>query len=309
MAGGRRLGLEHVQRRPAQPLRFERLRQRHLVDQAAAGAVDEQRARLHLRELRRRDHVPRLLVERDVQGHGIAAAEDLRQGHQLDPELGCRFLAEEGIEGDHLHAERLRPLHDEGADVSRSHHPERLAEQLAPRGELLLLPLARARALRGVGDLPRERKEQRDGVLCDRDAVAPGRVHHHHAAAGGRIEIDVVHARSGPPDHPQPRRRREELGRDLGGAPHRQRVVSARDLAQLGRLEADADVDLRIRDPLEDDLRLRRQIIGNEDAHQRPPANDCWAAARPAPSWTLAPRSCRPRSIAPITTSMSKSSK
>src|SRR5207245_2643288 len=83
-------------------------------------------------------------------------------------------------------------------------------------------------------------------------------------------------------DHPQPRRRREELGRDLGGAPHRQRVVGAGDLAQLGRLEADADVDLPVRDPLEDGLRLRRQIVGDEDAHQRPPANDCWAAARPA---------------------------
>src|SRR5207253_4894581 len=178
-----------------------------------------------------------------------------------------------------------------------------------PYDALLLCPRTVTSAIRGTLVAPRVREEQRDRVLGDRDAVAPGRVHHHHAAAGGRIEIDVVHAGAGPPDHPQPRRRSEELGRDLGGAAHRQRVVGARNLAQLGWLEADADVDLRFRDPLEDGFRLRRQIVGDEDAHQRPPAKECWAAARPAPSWILAPRSCRPRSIAPITTSMSKSSK
>src|SRR2546429_4605271 len=70
---------------------------------SAAGAVDEQRARLHLRELRRRDHVLRLLVERDVQRHGVAAAEDLRQRHRSEEHtselqsrlhLVCRLLLE-----------------------------------------------------------------------------------------------------------------------------------------------------------------------------------------------------------------------
>src|SRR6266478_2653081 len=139
-------------------------------------------------------------------------------------------------------------------------------------------------------------------VLCDASATCRAR-------ASGREKIDVVHAGAGAADHAQLRRRGEKVRGHLGGAADGERVVAGDDLAQLARLEADLEVDLRARDPLEDGLRFRREVVRDEDAHQRPPANECCAAASPAPSCTLAPRSCRPRSTAPITTSMSKSSK
>src|SRR2546427_11974228 len=61
-------------------------------------------------------------------------------------------------------------------------------------------------------------------------------------SAGGRREVDVVHAGARAPDHPQPRRRRQDVRGHLGGAAHGERVVAADDLAQLGRLEPDLEV-------------------------------------------------------------------
>src|SRR6185436_1763342 len=63
----RRLLAEHVQRRARQLAGRQRLEHRVLVDHAAARAVDQVRALLHLREGGRAEQVLRLRHQRDVQ--------------------------------------------------------------------------------------------------------------------------------------------------------------------------------------------------------------------------------------------------
>src|SRR5438874_630019 len=315
MIAGRRLLFEDVERGASDPAGEQRLGERLLVDEPAAGAVDDQRAGLHPGKLRGADHVLRLLVQRNVQRDGIGALPDLLERDQLDAELRRRLGREERVVPEHAHAKRMGPLHDERADVSRSDHAERLSGKLAARREALLLPFPRSGALRCIGDLACEREEQSERVLRDRDAVSAGRVHHHDAPARGRGEVDVVDARPRPADDAQPARGLEDLLRHLGGAAHRERLVAADDLAQRGKIETDLHVHLGGRDPLEDRLRFGGEIVGDEDAHGSYPAlRDAsaiavCAAASPFPSSMRAPRSARPRSMAPTTMSMSKSSK
>ena len=67
-------------------------------------------------------------------------------------------------------------------------------------------------------DVPGQGHEQRDGVLGGADGVAAGRVHDHDALAGGRRDVDVVHADAGPHHRPQPARAFEQLRRHARGA-------------------------------------------------------------------------------------------
>ena len=55
-----------------------------------------------------------------------------------------------------------------------------------------------------------EREQHADRVLGGGDVVAAGRVHHHDAAPGGRVDVDVVDADAGAADDAQP----------LGGGDH-----------------------------------------------------------------------------------------
>ena len=51
--------------------------------------------------------------------------------------------------------------------------------------------------------MTRQRQHEREGVLGDSDGIAARRVHHHDAAFGGGVEIDVVDAHAGASDDAQ----------------------------------------------------------------------------------------------------------
>ena len=79
---------------------------------------------------------------------------------------------------------------------------------------------------RGVGlrDVAGLGEQQRHRVLGRRDDVALRRVDHHHAAARGGVDVDVVEADAGPADHHQLVGGLEHLGGDLRGRADDQRV-------------------------------------------------------------------------------------
>ena len=83
-------------------------------------------------------------------------------------------------------------------------------------------PATRARV--GLGDVARLGEQQRHGVLGRRQDVRLRRVDDHHAAAGGRLDVDVVEPDAGPPHHDEVGAGLEHLGGDLRGRPHDQRV-------------------------------------------------------------------------------------
>ena len=63
----------------------------------------------------------------------------------------------------------------------------------------------------GLRNVARHRQHQGQRVLGHRDGVAARRVHHQHAGGGGGVQIDVVHADAGAPDHAQLRRLRQHV--------------------------------------------------------------------------------------------------
>ena len=73
----RRLLGEHVEGRAGDLAGIERRAQRRLVDQAAARAIDDAHALLHLGERRGVDDVPGLVGQRRVQRDEIGAPEQL----------------------------------------------------------------------------------------------------------------------------------------------------------------------------------------------------------------------------------------
>ena len=107
------------------------------------------------------------------------------------------------IVGDDLHAEGQSAARDFDADAAESDDAERLAAKLGAL-QRLLLPLAGLHG--GVSahqDERASRQHESEGVLGDGNSIAAGRIHHHDAALGGGVEIDVVDAHAGAPDDAQ----------------------------------------------------------------------------------------------------------
>ena len=71
-----------------------------------------------------------------------------------------------------------------------------------------------------------------------------GRVHHHHAAARGRLDVDVVEADAGPADDDELVGRFEHLGGDLRRAADDQRRRAAHRVEERLGCEPETDVDL-----------------------------------------------------------------
>ena len=101
--------------------------------------------------------------------------------------------------GDHVHAERERPLRDELADPPEAEDAERLLVQLDP-GELRAFPLAARQRRVRLRQVAGEREQERHRVLCCGDHVRLGRVGDDDAAFRRRQDVDVVDPDAGPAD-------------------------------------------------------------------------------------------------------------
>ena len=118
-----------------------------LVDESAAGDVDDVRRRLHHRELLGADHAGRLGRLRHVDRDEVALLEQLVEGQQLDPELLRAGAGDVGVVRDDAHVEGLQTSGDERADAAETDDADGLLEQLGA-GVGAALPLARRRATR-----------------------------------------------------------------------------------------------------------------------------------------------------------------
>ena len=199
-AGGRRLLGEDVEGGAGDAAFLQRFGQRRLVDQAAAGAVDDAHRRLELGDVLLRQDVARLVGERDVKGDEIGPLEQLVEFDLGDAELRRALFRQERVVGDDLHFQTPGAVADDPADVAGADDAEGLAGEFDAH-EAGFLPLAGVRALVGLGDLAGDGEHHGDGVLGGRDGVAEGRVHHDHAALGRLGDVDVVDPDPGPADH------------------------------------------------------------------------------------------------------------
>ncbi len=116
IAVGCRLRREHVDGRPRQMLTLQRVAQRRNIDHRTASGVDQQRARLHQRQLFRAHHVFGGGVFRHVQAHHVAHVQQVREMLHLR-RVTQRQLAFNIVEVN-VHPQRLRQDPQLGTDVA-----------------------------------------------------------------------------------------------------------------------------------------------------------------------------------------------
>ena len=220
--------------------------ERFLVDEAAAGDVDDVRGALHLLEGLGAEHADGLRRLGHVDADEVRLREQLVQGHQLHAELGGAGRGDVGIVGEDLGVEALQAGGDEGADPAQADDADLLLEEF-DAGVLGALPLAVLERGAGLRDVAGEAQDVADGEFRGGDDVRGGGVHHHDTGLGGGLDVDVVEADACAGDHLEVLRGGDGLGVHLGGGADQDRVDVGDRREQLGTVRAVGLPDFKVR--------------------------------------------------------------
>jgi hypothetical protein len=216
-----------------------------LVDDAAAGGVDDPHRRLDLVQRVVADQADGLGGLREVDRDEVGDLQQFVQRQQLDAHLGGAGGLDVGVVGDDLHAEGRHPLRDQNADPAEADHAEGLLGQLHA-GVLAALPLAVLQGEVGGGDVPGGGQDQAAGQLGGGDDVGGRRVHDHHAGLGRGGYVHVVETDAGAGDDLEPAGRGDGLRVDLGGGADEDRVHVRDGGEQRGAVGTVAVADLEV---------------------------------------------------------------
>ncbi len=288
-----RLAREDVERGTGDLAGVDRVLERGVVDELAAGAVDDPDAVLHLRERLGVQPAARLGRLGQVDGDEVGDGVDVGAGlGLLDAELAITLGGHERVVGDDAHPEPPRAGGHELADAAEAEDPEHLLVDL-DAAELRALPLPGGQRAVRLRDVAREREHQRHRVLRGGDDVRLRRVGDDDAALGRRLDVHVVDADARAADHPQVVRLLDQVRRQLRGRADEDRVVVADALGELlvGPVDAEVDVealaqevDARVGELLlDEDLVLRREDADRHAAATGTPASRKTRCAAPTP--------------------------
>ena len=185
----------------------------------------------------------------------------------LDAEVAKALRGDELVERDDVHLEGERALGDELADAAEPDHAQRLAVELVA-GEPRALPFARHERAVGLGDVAGDGERHRDRVLGRGDRVRLRGVDDEDPALCRGVDVDVVDAGAGTPDHAQAVGALDQLGRHLGAGADQQRVELGDPLGEPVRVELVAELDLEVA-PQQLDPRLG-DLLGDENSRHVP---------------------------------------
>ena len=231
---GIRLRGEDVERGAGDLSRADRVCERILVDQPAAGGVHDANAVAHVLERIASEEPSRLVVERKMERDEIChRVQRLRRRRRLDSELSEAVERHVRVVGDDAHAEAERAARDLPADPAEPHDAEGLSRELDP-GEPRALPAPRDQRGVCLGNVARNGEHQRDRVLGRRDHGRLGRVRDHDPTPRRRVHVDVVDPHAGAPDHLQTACPLDELRVERRPRANDDRVELADDRAELG---------------------------------------------------------------------------
>src|SRR5581483_2353610 len=198
--GRGRLLLQHVQAGAGDPAVVEGADERLLVDDAAAGGVDQDRGRLHQAQLALPDQVAGTAGERDVD------REEVGPGQQLVERDAARVVTVEQVGGDERvvgeqrHLEAAQTGGERAGGVAEAEQADGLAAQVAVGQGVLAVPGAGANQAVMDRDLADEREPEANDVLGEALAGGVRGVGDHDPARGGGEDGDVVHAAAGADD-------------------------------------------------------------------------------------------------------------
>ena len=278
MIGRERLGLGDIEPGAGEMTALERVEQGLVIDETAAGAVDEERSGRHRRQCGRVDDVVRGRRRRRMQADHVRPAP---QRIGVDERDVQPVRDDERVVGDRVHAERSRDHGDATGDATETEQTERPAVELDTGRRTRL---GRGRALRPAADVLGHGQQERDGVLgrrhrrrvgCEADGDATGRGCHH---------VDGVIPDTGARDDAQP-----------GGEIHRRAVPAAATgdhdirVGKIDVVRSDGDGTTLKKlghalghHPVEEEHR-RRSVIGHRPQctdHDRPPCAS-WRGSAP----------------------------
>ena len=210
VALGLRLDREDVERGAGDVAGEDVVAQRLGVDDHAARGVDEQAARLHLRELLRAEEAGVAGPAVDVQAHDVGLGEQVVEA--LHPPGVAVGEPVGGVEEDHPQAHRLGEVGQLGADVAVAHDAERAAADLVAALRRLV-PDAGVHLLGLLGQPAGQHDDLADHQLHDAAGVGVRRVEDRDAALGRRDQVDLVGADAEAADRQQVGRRVEHARR------------------------------------------------------------------------------------------------
>ena len=243
-----------------------------LVDEAAAGGVDDVQGRLGERELLGADEADGLRGAGHVDGQDVRGGHQLGQVHHAGAELGGAGLGDVGVVGQQVHAEGAQTLGDELADAAEADDSDGLVQQLGAV-QRLALPLAGFHGGVGAADVAQAREDQGDGELGGRDDVRGRRVDDHGTGRGRGGHVHVVQAHAGAGDDREAARGGEDLRVDLRGRADEQRVGLGDGLEEGGAVGAVHVPHLHVGSEHLDGG--GRELFGDQDdgtGHAGPPA-------------------------------------
>ena len=209
--------LDVVQCRAGDATVAQRLVECRIVDVFAAGAVDEDRRRLHLRQPRGVDDVVRL---RRVGRHDIddvGRREQLVQfdlAHTVGAHQAARHI---GVVGDNLEAEDLQLAGNVLGDAPEADQaPGRATETLGRHAGRTPVPLAGMGGPVIHGDAAQQHEAHRDGMVGHLLDAVVGHVGDEDAVLVGRLDVQDVDADAVPADDLAPRQLFDGRPHDLG---------------------------------------------------------------------------------------------
>ena len=176
-----------------------------------------------------------------VDGDEVGLLHEALEAEELDAELAGPVGRDVRVVGHDPHPEPVGPLRHEPPDPPEADDAEDLVGQLdalPPRP----LPAPGHEGGVGLGDVAGLGQQEGHRVLRRREHVRLRRVDHHHAPAGGRLDVDVVEADARPAHHHQLGRGVQDVGRDLRGRADDEGVRVLDRLEQLLRGEPEPDV-------------------------------------------------------------------
>ena len=153
----------------------------------------------------------------------VGGGVDFFQLGQPDALLFGHRGRDERIVRDNFHPEGPRPPRHFHADSSQAHDAQGFAAQFCAL-QRFLLPLPGMHQLVGAADVASHGQHERQSVLGHGDGIGAGSVHDRDALAGSGIQIDVVDAHAGAPDHPQLAGMFQQVGVHLHRRANDQRV-------------------------------------------------------------------------------------
>src|SRR5919112_3213524 len=218
-ACGRGFFVLDIERGGPEMPRLQGVAQGFVVEEAAAGGVDQYRAPGHPGYLRGPDHPPRLVGETRVKAYDPGASQQLVQSGLPGSDLFHPLIPDERIVDEDRGPERPEDLSDPATDGPEADEADGGAVELHPVllvGVEISPPSPLSEGGVGVGDTFHGGEHEAEGVLGGGWCVASWRVGDDHTVLGGGVYVHVNRPPARHDDEPEALEGVEDLLRDRG---------------------------------------------------------------------------------------------